>query len=232
VLQGQRSWLWLQIRRRWPRRLDPELGPTELVEEVNLAAVAGFARFRGRDRASFRAWLKGILLNHWRQALRRLTGHGNGREVERLPSDGSSGGGPADPGTPVPEKVARGELVGGVVRALDYLEERDARLLRLHYFEGRTFEEAAALLGEEPAALRQRSRRLLARLRVAVPLLVWADQRGWPAVRCEAIGLWRVRSWPASRVARELGIPEAAVTAWVRDLPAALLVSEEAGGLS
>ena len=92
LLQEQRSWLWRQARRLWPRRLDPKLSPSDLVQGVNQAAARDIDRYRGRSKPSFRAWLRRILVRVRSQALRNLTA--DKRDVDReepLPGDSARG---------------------------------------------------------------------------------------------------------------------------------------------
>ena len=49
LLQEQRSWLWRQARQLWPRRLDPKLSPSDLVQGVNQAAARDIDRCRSRN---------------------------------------------------------------------------------------------------------------------------------------------------------------------------------------
>jgi hypothetical protein len=79
--------------------------------------------------------------------------------------------------------------------------------------------------------LRQRAHRLLERLRRGIPLLTWTDRQGWPPIRSQALGLWCLRAWSPARVARELDIPERAVLAWIKTVPAQLVDSPDSGDL-
>ena len=156
-------------------------------------------------------------------ALRNLTA--DKRDVDReepLPGDSARGSGLREARTPAEARVARGELVEWMDRALAYLEDRDQQLLRLHYLDDLTFEQVAVRLNENAATLRQRAHRLLERLERGIPLLIWADRRRWAPIRSRAIGLLFLRAWSPPRVARELDIPEAAVRAWLLGLPVGL----------
>ena len=223
LLQEQRSWLWWQARRLWPRRLDPKLSPSDLVQGVNQAAARDIGRYIGRSKPSFRAWLREILVRVRNQWLRNLTA--DKRDVDReepLPGDSARGSGLREARNSAEARVARGELVEWMDRALAYLEDRDQQLLRLHYLDDLTFEQVAVRLNENAATLRQRARRLLERLERGIPLLIWADRRRWAPIRSRAIGLLFLRAWSPPRVARELDIPEAAVRAWLLGLPVGL----------
>jgi RNA polymerase sigma factor (sigma-70 family) len=230
LLEEQGSWLWGQARRLWPRRLDPKLSPSDLVQGVNQEAARSIGRCPSRNQSSFRAWLRTILVRIRDQALRHLTA--DKRDVDReepLPGDSARGSELHQPQTPAEVRVPRDELIAGINRVLDFLEDRDQQLLRLHYVDGLTFEQVATRLGQNAAALRQRAHRLLERLRRGVPLVMWTDQRRWAPIRSQALGLWCLRTWSPARVARELDIPEAAVVAWIKTLPVELRDSPDPG---
>jgi RNA polymerase sigma factor (sigma-70 family) len=233
-MQEQRSWLWRQARRLWPRRLDRQLSPSDLVQDANAAAARNIGRCTSRDKSGFRAWLREILVRTRNEKLRHLTA--DKRNVDReesFPGGSERGSALPEPRTPVGVRVARDELIRLMNHALDYLEDRDQELLRLHYFDGLTFEQIAVRLDQGPnaAALRQRSHRLLERLRRGIPLVTWADRRGGPSIRSQTLGLWCLRAWSPARVARELDIPEAAVRAWIQAIPAQLVDSPDPGDL-
>jgi DNA-directed RNA polymerase specialized sigma24 family protein len=133
----------------------------------------------------------------------------------------------------VEDGVAKREKIEWMSRAMGYLEDRDQELLRLHYFDELTFEQIAVRLDRGPnaAALRKQVQRLRERLRRGIPLLSWADGRGGPPIRSQALGLWCLRAWSPARVARELDVPEAAVLAWIQAIPARLADSPDPGDL-
>src|SRR5262249_48941269 len=146
----------------------------------NQEAARCIDQCRSRDRAGFRGWLRGILKRVRNEALRYLTAKGRDVEGEEpLPGDSARGSGLHEARTPVELRVARDELIRRMNDALVYLEDRDQELLRLHYFDGLTFEQIAIRLdqGQNAAALRKQVQRLRERLRRGIPLLTWADGR-------------------------------------------------------
>jgi RNA polymerase sigma factor (sigma-70 family) len=230
LLQEQDSWLRAHARRLWPRRLDPKLSPSDLVQGVHQEAARSIGRCPSRNRPSFRAWLRTILVRIRDQALRHLTaGKRDVAREEPLPGDSARGSELRGCLTPAEVRVPRDELIGGMNRVLELLEDRDQQLLRLHYVDGLTFEQVATRLGQNAAALRQRAHRLLERLRRGVPLVMWTDRRRWAPIRSRALGLWCLRAWSPARVARELDIPEAAVVSWIRALPVQFRDSRDPG---
>ena len=139
----------------------PKLSPSDLVQGVNQAAARDIGRYIGRSKPSFRAWLRRILVRVRSQALRNLTA--DKRDVDReepLPGDSARGSGLREARTPAEARVARGELVEWMDRALAYLEDRDQQLLRLHYLDDLTFEQVAVRLNENAATFYSAPRRL------------------------------------------------------------------------
>jgi RNA polymerase sigma factor (sigma-70 family) len=201
-----------------------QVSPSELVVGVYQRAVEGIRRFRGSDRPTFRAWLKRILIGVTNRAKRTPHIH-----VVPLPNVSE----PPDPRTSVEDGVARRELIEWMDHAMGYLEDRDQEILRLHYFDGLTFEQIATRLGQghNAAALRKQVQRHRERLRRGILLLTWMDGQGWPPIRSQALGLWCLRAWSPARVAREMNIPEAAVLAWIKTIPARLVDSADPGDL-
>jgi RNA polymerase sigma-70 factor (ECF subfamily) len=216
LLLPYRSWLLHQARRAWPRRLDLKQTPSDLAQAALGEAVENLPRFEGRDEPTFRGWLRGILDNLRRHGIRHW-GAGK-RDIAReqpLP-DGSGVG---DGRTPPADKLAAQEEIAWLDRALTYLEPEDRELIRLRFTDGLTFDEIAARRGQNPARLRKRASRVLERLGRGIPVLRWMSHRDWPPLQCEAVGLRYVRAWRPARVARALEVPEAAVRAWILQLP-------------
>ena len=223
--------LYQPLLRAWTARAGvPDSDADDLAQEVLLVVFREVAKFDRRGPGAFRAWLRTILVRIRDQALRHLTA--DKRDVDReepLPGDSARGSELHQLQTPAEVRVPRDELIEGMNRVLDFLEDRDQQLLRLHYVDGLTFEQVATRLGQNAAALRQRAHRLLERLRRGVPLVMWTDQRRWAPIRSQALGLWCLRAWSPARVARELDIPEAAVVSWIKALPVQLRDSPDPG---
>jgi RNA polymerase sigma factor (sigma-70 family) len=218
----EEQWWLLRRAGRLPRRV--RRSPSEVVMDVFQQAIKGICKFRGSDRPTFRAWLKKILGG---------VTYREGRQPHVHEGPLLEGSDPPDRRTPVEDRVAKREQIEWMNRALGYLEDRDQEILRLHHCDGLTFEQIAGRLdqGQNAAALRQRAHRLLERLRRGIRLVTWADRQGGPSIRSQALGLWCLRAWSPARVARELDIPEAAVLAWTKAIPAQLVDSPDPGDL-
>jgi hypothetical protein len=129
------------------------LGPADGAEDVEqdavLAAFLGLPRLR--EPAHFGSWLAAIAANLARMRLRRGNGPSNRLLLGTI--------------EPSPEEALEvAELVHLVRRALRVLSEAQRAIVLMHYAEGRSCDEIAALVGRSPVAVRvalHRARRQL-----------------------------------------------------------------------
>lgn len=128
----------------------------EIVQEAFLAAwrhAGGFDERRG----SPHAWLAAILRNRAIDLLRR-----RGREV---PLDPDAAAAVPDP-TPGPlDQAAAGEQARAIAACLDELEDGPRASILLAYYDGLTYDEAAARLGAPLGTVKSWIRRGLMRLK-------------------------------------------------------------------
>ena len=128
----------------------------ELVQDAFVAAWQNVGRFEvTRD---FAAWMRGILRNKWREHCRL-----HAREV---PFDEAALSALEETLAPYPQGDA--VLFVRLEACRDKLPPPMAEALRACYDEGRTSEEAAALLDVNPAALRKRLERAREALRLCL----------------------------------------------------------------
>lgn len=132
------------------RRLDRETA-RDAVAETMSRAVASIDRFRWRG-ASFDAWLFGIL-RHVVIDAQRAAG--------RPPALEAEGTAPVEP----LDIVLAGEEAAAVRAAFGRLSPDERELLELRVVARLSAEEAAAVLGKRPGAVRMAQSRALARLR-------------------------------------------------------------------
>lgn len=230
LLEPHLGWLLLCVRKRWPRHLDAKQSPSDLIQSVAREVNETIGRCTSRDETVFRNWLRGILENCRRRALKSWGRIRRNPSCERPIQDGwAASPEPRDGRTPVPERVVKREEAEWLDQALAYLDDEDRELLRLRHWEGLIFDQIAAQLTQnpDPAAVKKESDRirkriptLEERLRRGIPLLQWMQQQGWPPAYREAIGLWSIRPRTPKQVAQQLKIPEAAVKARIQMLPA------------
>ncbi|MBL8863239.1 MAG: sigma-70 family RNA polymerase sigma factor [Planctomycetes bacterium] len=153
------AWAELRIRPGLRARLDPQ----DLVQEVWIRGMQGFARFDERG-VSFRAWAfrigKNILMESLRATRNEIVGTPGGvtsrmLALERVPQDVTS----------FTQRLAREESVRSFLDEAGSLAEVD-RMLLLHCgLEGETCARAATKLGISEDAAIKRWQRLKARLR-------------------------------------------------------------------
>jgi RNA polymerase sigma factor (sigma-70 family) len=140
------------------RLLGDAVEAEDLTQETLLQAFLGLGRLRDPER--FSSWIYGIALN---LAKMRLRGRRNGAlpalDATRLAALVAADPSPA-------EIVEARELWSLVESALDVLPVEQRRAVLLHYVDGLSCEEIAALLGEPAGTVRVRLHRARARLRV------------------------------------------------------------------
>jgi RNA polymerase sigma factor (sigma-70 family) len=141
------------------RLLGDDAEAEDLTQEALLQAYLGLERLRDPER--FSSWAYGIALNLAKMRLRSRDG--------ALPLADPAGGRRVPPGLrpePSPEElVETREIWARVQRAVDVLPPEQRRAVLLHYVDGLTCEEIAALLGEPAGTVRVRLHRARARLR-------------------------------------------------------------------
>lgn len=157
-------------------RLDPKLrsrvDASDVVQEAQLEAIRRVEDYLARPALPFRLWLRQIACDRLIMAHRQHVG-ADKRALTRespLPDESSAGlGHLALAGGPTPsQQLARHELAGRVRQALAALEDDDREVLLLRNYEGLTNQEAAQVLGIDPAAASKRYGRALLRLRTAL----------------------------------------------------------------
>ena len=135
------------------RRLDPD-GAREAVSETMARAVANIDRYRPvPGSGGFEGWLFGICRHVVLDAQRAA-----GRRGYDLPPEGVAHVDPA-------EGLVSAEEAAAVQRAFALLSDGDRELLELRVVAGLSAEQAAAVLGRRPGAVRMAQSRALARLR-------------------------------------------------------------------
>lgn len=150
------------FRRAYPRllsyatrRLPTPDDARDAVSETFARAIPAIDRFRWNG-AGVDAWLYGILrhvvLDSQRSAARRAT---------TILADGDDPGGVPDP----LDLVVGAERANDLRRAFSRLSAADRELIELRVVGGLTSEEAAAILGKRPGAVRTAQTRAVARLR-------------------------------------------------------------------
>jgi RNA polymerase sigma factor (sigma-70 family) len=154
------------------RLLGDAVEAEDLTQETLLQAYLGLDRLREPER--FASWIYGIALNLAKMRLRsRRNGALPALDATRLAALVAAEPSPA-------EVVEARELWSLVESALDVLPAEQRRAVLLHYADGLSCEEIAALLGEPAGTVRVRLHRARARLRDRLSSL--APRREVPAM--------------------------------------------------
>ncbi len=103
----------------------------DLAQDTFVQAWRGLARFRGE--ANFATWLLGIAHNHWRNARRRQRPSAPLEEIDSAENAGSAG-------------APLSDLQQDLAAALRQLGPDEQLALHLHYRQGHSHDEIAALL--------------------------------------------------------------------------------------
>jgi len=169
LLTGHRAYLRTAVELRLDRRLRARLDPSDVVQEAQLEAARRIDDYLRREPMPFHLWLRQTAYQNLLR-LRRQHVEADRRSVTReLPlPDGSSatlarqllGAGP----TPS-EQAREEELARRLRQAVAELPETDREILLMRNFEGLSNQEAAQVLGLEPAAASRRYGRAILRLR-------------------------------------------------------------------
>ena len=169
LLCQHRDELWRQIELRLDRRLRRRVDPSDVVQEAQLEALRRLPDYLRRRPMPVRLWLRKIaherlIMAHRRHAVAgcRSIGHNIALPTrssavlgQQLLARGSS-----------PSQGLRGqELAGRVRQAVAELSDADREMILMRNFEQLTNQQAAAVLGIDPATASQRYGRALIRLR-------------------------------------------------------------------
>lgn len=138
------------LERLLSRLLGPDSEREDVLQQVLLAAVAAFPRFRGD--ATVRTWLAGI-------AVRCVHQHWRGRSGARRDSISlelvSEPRGP-DTGSPGPALADQREAIRRLYEHLEALSARKRIAFVLHVLEGHSIAEVAALMDTSPSTTKSR----------------------------------------------------------------------------
>ena len=155
----------------------------DVVQETLLRAYLSLTELREPSR--FGSWLAGIALNLARMTLRRRAAYS--RALARVGV------------APAPDVLEEHDVLRFVREALDVLPPGERSVVALHYLEGLSCEEIAALLGRSPGAVRVRLHRARARLREELEPLHEPKEETMTDVRVEDV-LVRVAPDDAEKV--------------------------------
>ena len=169
LLCQHRDELWRQIELRLDRRLRRRVDPSDVVQEAQLEALRRLPDYLRRRPMPFRLWLRKIAHERLIMAHRRHAVAGC-RSISRnialpVPSSAVLGQQLLARGSSPSQALKRQELAARVRQALAELSDADREMILMRNFEQLTNQQAAAVLGIDPATASQRYGRALIRLR-------------------------------------------------------------------
>jgi RNA polymerase sigma-70 factor, ECF subfamily len=218
LMASHRWWLRGRVTKRLPRDIARKVDASDLVQEVQYQAAAGFSKFEGRSVGEFRAWLMGILkrrifreFRFWGQERR------NPMREEPLSPAGSECGEPAESATSILEKLAHEEECDRLMLAAGWCREEDVAVILKHLWDGRSHEEIAVELEIAPATVRQRYRRAVRSIRKASDLQELMTRHGLGTLQQDVIGLHRFQGVDSQQIALRLQVPEPIVARWIAE---------------
>ena len=132
----------------------------DLTQETFAAAWAGIGKFRGR--ASLKTWLHKIAYGKFVDLKRRCKV--SQTAIEQLQRQNNS---PAEARNPLAEAMTK-ERSTCVCDAVQELNTDEREVIVLHYFQGLSFREMAAVLDEPTGTVKGRTSRALGRLKIAL----------------------------------------------------------------
>jgi RNA polymerase sigma-70 factor, ECF subfamily len=164
-----RAFLREVVRLRMDPKVRARVDPSDVVQEAQFDAFRQLANYLERRPMPFRLWLRKTAQQRLLKVQRRHAEAARrdvGRELV-LPEQTSLqlARGLVAAGPTPSERLGRSETARRVRRALADLPEADREVLLLRNFEGLTNQEAACVLGLDPAAASKRHARALLRLR-------------------------------------------------------------------
>ncbi|MFM1997438.1 MAG: hypothetical protein RLZZ111_1825 [Planctomycetota bacterium] len=172
LLQAVRSHLLLHAEQELPLALRAKLGPSDIVQETAIDAHRDFLSFRGTTPEELYAWLRSILHNNVRDAVRRFE-ISQKRSTHREESidvvvDRQGVSVFRSAASPPEHSAMRREDAARVLQGLDRVPSDYRTVLRLRYWDGLTFPQIAARIGRTDEAARKLWYRALARLNAEI----------------------------------------------------------------
>jgi RNA polymerase sigma-70 factor (ECF subfamily) len=168
LLQAVRNHLLLQAEKELPWALRAKMGPSDIVQETAIDAHRDFCRFRGTTPEELYAWLRVILQNNVRDAVRRFEvsqKRATSREQSIDVVVDRHGVSVVRSTASYPEQSAmRREDASRVLQLLDRVPADYRTVLRLRYWDGLTFPQISERIGRTDEAVRKLWYRALSRL--------------------------------------------------------------------
>lgn len=164
LFESARAYLLFIANKELPPELRAKCGASDLVQETAIEAHRDFPRFTGSTPEEFYAWLRSILQNNLRDAVRRYE-VSQKREVARETSlaslAGRRGDGqtanewPLDRSRPPDGSIIRREDAAVVAAVIARLPDDYRIVLHMRYWDGLTFQQIGDRFGRSAEAVRK-----------------------------------------------------------------------------
>lgn len=152
LLQSCRGYLLAVAERKIQGTLRIKVSPSDLVQETFTEGHKVIRSFRGHTRKEFLMWLRGIFINRLAHARRKYRTQGCDLNREkRMPNQSSIrilANKVIHQETPSKEVMGK-EAENALYAALDRLPETYRQIIRLHHFDGVSFEEISRRFGRD-----------------------------------------------------------------------------------
>lgn len=166
LLNNFRNYLLLIANQDIDPKIKGKLGSSDIVQESMLTAHQNIDAFQGSSKPELMAWLRQILINDLHQSRRKFAGTKKRQVDLERPIQASSTFqySLVDPNlTPKTNAISREEATL-LKQCMSELNDDYATVIRLHNWEGRSFDEIAEMMDRSPDAARKLWTRALLKL--------------------------------------------------------------------
>jgi RNA polymerase sigma-70 factor (ECF subfamily) len=164
LFESARAYLLFLANKELPRGLQAKVGASDLVQETAIEAHRDFERFAGSTPEEFYAWLRSILQNNLRDAVRRYE-VSQKRDVaketrldclsDRRDNAQTAVSWPHDRSRPPDGSIIRREDAAKVEAVLARLPDDYRIVLRMRYWDGLSFQQIGDRFGRSAEAVRK-----------------------------------------------------------------------------
>ena len=164
LFESARAYLLFLANKELPRGLQAKFGASDLVQETAIEAHRDFQRFAGSTPEEFYAWLRSILQNNLRDAVRRYE-VSQKRDVaketrlasltDRRDNGQTAVSWPHDRSRPPDGSIIRREDAAKVEAVLARLPDDYRIVLRMRYWDGLSFQQIGDRFGRSAEAVRK-----------------------------------------------------------------------------
>jgi RNA polymerase sigma-70 factor, ECF subfamily len=214
LMASCRTWLRRKAKAGLARKQDA----SDVVQDCQLAAIAGFGEFKGNTQSEFRNWIGAILKNLIHREHRFWGQKKRDRKREQSPApDGHGPNEPVGSTSSILSRLMQNEQLEQLAIALGWCREKDRALIFMYLDEDRSHAEVAAALDVSSATVRQRYSRAVGRVGEAMKWQELMTRRGIAALLQEIIGLHHFQKADPRTIAERLELSQQLVADWIAE---------------